>query len=437
MIQLIRRAATAVAAVAMLGAMGACEDEIPTATGYDLFPGGASPTTVVTEFGGADLLLRQEVYEGFGNPRLTPFLVVANDFDDELDANSLVRFTEFPDSVTYGVAGSSRRDSIASYAGGRLLVEVDSLASHPVATTRLLVYELTQGWDSTSVSWDHAVDRPGEQVPWTTAGGSVGTLLDADFWFPGDTASRDTVTLELDSAAVSRLRSEGHPGLLITTDQPGTRLKLSGFTFEGDARPAGDADTLVQVRTMEGPQSFVYTPDEPENPDVLASGGLTGSRSVLILDLEQEVEACPEGGGECTSMPLSEVTLNRAQLVLQALPVPGGHRPLATPSVQLRQVAEPELGRYAPLGAALAQDTITPAAFSEEGGGEFTLDLTSALLRYRAEKARAESEGGTVDPELGFAILTTYQVPDIGLLWFDRSPRLRVVYTLPLNPSLP
>ena len=68
--QLIRRAARAVAGVAMIATLAACDDETPTATGYDLFPGGVSPTTLVTEFGGSELILLEEVHEGFGDPRL-------------------------------------------------------------------------------------------------------------------------------------------------------------------------------------------------------------------------------------------------------------------------------------------------------------------------------------------------------------------------------
>jgi hypothetical protein len=207
--------------------------------------------------------------------------------------------------------------------------------------------------------------------------------------------------------------------------------------FAGDARPAGNPDTLVEVRTEERVDVFIFTPSAPENPDVLATGGLRGDRSLITLDLDQEVEACPADGGPCTSIPLREVTLNRAQLVLDPVPVPGGHRPVATPTVQLRRVAEPELGRLAPLGPLVASDTISPSAFEEESEDDFALDVTTALLQFITVQNRAEADGEEVETEMSLALLTSFEVPDLGLLWFERSPRLRVIYTLPLNPALP
>ncbi|HEX6927471.1 MAG TPA: hypothetical protein VF167_18755 [Longimicrobiaceae bacterium] len=433
---LIRRTLRGASALAVTGALMACDNEIPTATGSDLFPGGLTPTTLLAEFGGSDFLLSEEVFRGFGDPRLSPFLLVGNDFDGEFDAHTLVRFTAIPDTVSYTDDGAPQRAEIENYAGGRVLVHVDSLATTPRGTIRLLLWELDQAWDSSSVSWERAVDNEEQQVPWTTPGGTTARLIGSEFWIPGDTAQADTVALPLDSLAVARMRTEGHPGLMITSDQPGVRVKVTGLVFAGDARPAGNPDTLVEVRSEERVDAFIFTPETPENPDVLASGGLRGDRSLVTIRLDQEVEACPEDGGECTVMPLRDITLNRAQLVLQPVPVPGGHRPVATPTVQLRRVAEPHLGRLAPLGPLVASDTISPAAL-EEGGEEFTLDLTTALLQFLALQRSAIANGEEPETQMSLALLTSFQVPDLGLLWFERSPRLRVIYTLPLNPALP
>jgi hypothetical protein len=427
MMQPIRRALRGFAAVMASAALGACENEIPTATGPDLFPGGVSPTTLVAEFTGTDLILRQEAHAGFGDPRLTPFLIVADRFEEDLSANAIARFRGFPDSISYVSSGATVRDEVGSFVGGRVLVEVDRRASQPVETSRLFLRELTQPWDSASVTWTHAVDRPGEQVPWAQPGAANGPFLAENFWFPSDTATHDTVVWHLDSLTVDRLRQEDHPGVLVTLDRLGARLKLSGLTVALDVRPAGNPDTVVEFRTMEGAQTFIYTPAEPEDAAVLNSGGLRGNRSILTLDLEQEVEACPAGGGACTLLPLSEVTLNRAQLVFDPVPVPGGHRPLVAPRVQLRRIAEPELGRFAPLGTVVASDTISGSAFTEGSDREFALDMTNAVLQYIAEG----------EDEVSLGVLTAFEVPDLGLVWFERSPRLRVIYTLPLNPVLP
>jgi hypothetical protein len=252
--------------------------------------------------------------------------------------------------------------------------------------------------------------------------------LDISSWVPHDTAvSNDTVTWQLDSATVARLRSPDHPGLAVTSNEPGFRVQLSGLTFAGDARPSGKPDTVLEVRTMEGIQSFLYNPGTPQSTEVLSSGGLTGDRSVLTLDLEQLVEACPADGGPCSMLPLNEVTLNRASLIFEPVQVPGGHRPVVTPRVQLRRVAEPDLGRYAPLGEVIASDTISPSAFDAGTDRTFELDVSTAILGLLADTAS----------EVTVAVLTDFQTPDLGLLWFRRSPRLRLLYTLRSNPSLP
>ena len=117
-------------------ALAACDNEIPTANGSDLFPGGEVPTTLLVEVTGADLILREEVHEGFGDPRRAPFLIVANDFDGAFDAHTVARFADIPDSVTY-TSGTSRREEISAYQGGRVLTHVDSLATFPRSTATL------------------------------------------------------------------------------------------------------------------------------------------------------------------------------------------------------------------------------------------------------------------------------------------------------------
>lgn len=432
---LIRRVARGAAACAAFIALAACENEIPTATGSDLFPDGLSPTTVQVEFGGAGLLLREEVYAGFGDPRFAPFMLVANDFDGILDAHPIFR-VPVPDSVSYSVSGAARREEIQTYRGARFVLEVDSLASAPAQTSRILLWELAQPWDSATVTWENASEGDEGVVPWTTPGGTLGTLISDDFWIPESPTQGDTLRLALDSATVARMREPGHPGFALTTERVGSRLKISSLSFVANAVPAGMPDTTVEVTAEDGPRQFLFTPQQEEVPNVLESGGFRGDRSILTIDLDQEVEACPEAGGPCTILPLRNVTVNRAQIVLEPLHVPG-FRPLVDPTVQLRRVAEPELGRYAPLGSVIATDTIRATAFAPGTDREFMLDVTGTLLQRLALQRAAIADNEPYDPELHFAILTTHAVPDLGLLRFQRSPRLRVLYTLPLNPALP
>lgn len=437
MMQLIHRARRGAAALLAIAALAACENEIPTASGPGLFPGEITPTTLVQEFTGDDFIVNEEVFAGFGDPRLSPFLLLAHQFDGAFDAHPIVRFSTLPDSVSYTLDDLPRRHEIASFAGGRLLVPVDSLASTPRQSTRLELFEIAQPWDSATVSWEYAVNSAEEQVAWTTPGGTRGRFLDEEFWLPGNETQQDTVVLTLDSLTVHQISTGEHPGFLLVTDRPGTRLKLSGMTLAVDARPASEADTLIELRTMEAVQQFLYTDEPVAGDDALVTGGLRGDRSLFTLDLAQEVEACPEDGGACRIVPLRDVTVNRAQLVLHPLEVPLGHRPLAVPTVQLRTVAEPELGRFAPLGSVIATDTISPSAFAPGTDREFALDISNTVLQRLAAQRAAIRRGEAFDTRITFALMTTYQVPDLGLLYFRSSPRLRVVYTLPLDPSLP
>ena len=432
---LIRRASRGAAAIAAFVAFTACDNEIPTATGSDLFPDELSPTTLQAEFGGADLLLREEVYAGFGDPRFAPFMIVANSFDGIFDSHPIFRLN-VPDSVTYSVAGAAQRDEIASYREARVVFVVDSLAAVPQLTTRLLLWELGQPWDSATVTWELASSGEGGPVPWTTPGGTRGTLVSDDFWIPESSTESDTISLALDSATVARVRAPDHPGFIVTSDRAGSRLKISSLSFVGDAVPAGAQDTTVEVSSSEGARQFVFNPPQDEVPDALESGGFRGDRSILVIDLDQEVEACPEGGGACTVLPLRNVTLNRAQFVLEPMYVPG-HRPLADPTLQFRLVSEPDLGRFAPLGSVIANDTIDAGAFAPGTDREYVIDMTATLLQRLGDQRRAVAEGRPIVSELSFAILTSHAVPDLGLLRFQRSPRLRVLYTLPLNPGLP
>ena len=432
---LIRRVARGVAACAAFTALAACDNEIPTATGSDLFPDGLSPTTLQIEFGGAELLLREEVYAGFGDPRFAPFMLLANRFDGILDAHPIFR-VPVPDTVTYSVAGVSRREEIQTFRDAQIVLLVDSLASAPAQTNRILLWELAQPWDSATVTWENASDGEAGAVPWTTPGGALGALVSDDFWIPESPTQGDTVSLSLDSATVARMREPGHPGFALTTERVGSRLKISSLTFVADAVPAGTPDTTVEVTSENGPRQFIFSPQQDAVPGVLESGGFRGDRSILEIDLDQEVEACPEEGGVCSVLPLRNVTVNRAQIVLEPLYVPG-HRPLADPTVQLRRIAEPELGRFAPLGSVLTSDTISASAFAPDTDREVTLDVTATLLQRLAQQRGAIAEGEPYDPKLSFAILTSHAVADLGLLRFQRSPRLRVLYTLPLNPGLP
>jgi hypothetical protein len=147
-------------------------------------------------------------------------------------------------------------------------------------------------------------------------------------------------------------------------------------------------------------------------------------RAILRIRLPASVPGC-EPSESCDDEALSRVTLNRVTLDLRTAPVPDGFGPVDSTIIQIRRVLEPELGRRAPLGEVLVQDTVSPAQFVA-GGDLVPLDVTATA---RAELAAGRSE-------LVVAVLAL-PVNRFSYLWFTTAPGLRLVYTLPLNLSLP
>lgn len=415
-------------ALGLAGAAG-CADDLPTATGEDRFPQGALPVTVELVLPPEAILLDDTVFGGFAGVENASYLLVANDFDGVLDSHVLARLSGFPDSVTYTVDGASRTDTAFAYTAGRVVTTVDSTASFPREPTTLRLYALDQAWDSSAVSWELAVDRAGEETPWRVPGGTPGTLLAEATWVPGDTVSRDSVVWAVDSLTVERIAREDFPGLLVTSERPGSRLQLSRLALQTGIRPATKADTVLSRTLSAGPQTFVFTPDPPQDPGVYRVGGITGARTVLRLSLDHRVPACanPASTPDCPLVTLREVTLNQAVLLLDPVPVPSGFRPLTATSLRVRRVLEPELGRLAPLGETLALDTVSASRFQGGGAAEVGLNLTRALISL----AETETATATV------ALLGDARTAQFGYAWFAERPRLRLVYTLPSRPRLP
>lgn len=152
---------------------------------------------------------------------------------------------------------------------------------------------------------------------------------------------------------------------------------------------------------------------------------MTGARTVLRLDLDYQVPTCADPTAGCPTVALKEVTLNRAELLLDALPVGSGFRPTVPNFLQIRPVLEPELGRHGSLGDLLTQDSIPAAFFQPPVDETARVNLTGVFQTY-ADSAR-----------VSLALLSVSRTPSFGTLWFTSAPRLRLVYSLPQTPKLP
>lgn len=412
-------------ALLALSLLGGCSDELPTAGGQDRFPGGVGPTTIEVLLFGDDVLIADDVYDHFSDPRLTSYLLVANAFDGELEAHTLARFTNFPDSVRHTAGGTARTDSLFEYVSGEMTTVVNPSASSAEGGATLRLWSIAQPWDSSQVTWQNAADGR----PWTEPGGTRGELLAEAVWTPGDTITADTVIFQLDSLAMRRVAAEGAHGVMITSETPDSRLQLRYLDLRARVRPESAQDTTLAVAIGTGPQTFVFTPQPPEAEGVYRVGGITGARTVLRLNLIRDVPGC-QGAGTfgCDSVSLKDVTVNLAELVLQPRAVPSGFRPLNTSPFLVRRVVEPELGRLAPLGQVILSDTVSASLFGPgEADEPVRIGLTTAI------QALIQTDSTT----LAVALLGESAAGQFGYQWYEAAPVVRLIYTLPLTPRLP
>ena len=408
------------AAVLALAALAACSNDVPTATGTDLFPSGTEMTTIDLLLPSDQFLSEDTVYDGYTDVRNASYLLVANLFDGALNAHGLVRFAGFPDSVEYNNGTIFVTDSVFTYGKGRITAQIDTLASVPQSMV-LRLYALEQPWDSSAATWQKA----SPQVAWRTPGGTLGDLIAEATWERGDTAQLDTVVWQVDSLAMKKLAAPGFAGLAVTAAQTGTRVQLSSLDVTAQVHPSSKPDTSLAVTPTTYTQTFIYDPPPPTSAAALRAGGISGARSILNLKLDHLVPTCADPAAGCPMVPLKDVTLNRAILILDPLSVPSGFRPTVTHFVQLRRVLEPELGRQGSLGEVLAQDSLQASLFEPPIGKSAEVDITLIVGAY-ADSA-----------SIRLAMLSTSQTASFGTLWFSRSPRLRLVYTLPRTPKLP
>lgn len=415
------------AALLVLAMTAGCADDLPTAGGEDRFPGGVTPTTIEVLLTRDDIVVADSVYDGFADPIRTSYLIAAEDFDGALDAHVLARFPNLPGRVTYTADGTSRTDSVYTLVGAEVRAVVDTAATATVGgTATLRIWSLEQSWDSTAVTWEMAAP----DTAWRVPGGTRGELLAEATWARGDTVAADTVVWQLDSLAISRVTAAGAHGLMVTSADPGSRVRLGRLSMTLMVRPESTPDTTVTAKvTGGGAQNFIFTPPPPQAAGVYRVGGITAARTVLRLDLGLRVPGCADPAAEpdCPTVLLDDVTINRAELVLTPMAVPSGFRPLRVSPMLVRRVVEPELGRLSPLGQALVSDTISAALFTGVDPAPVRLNLTTAV----------RTVVGTESRELDLALLGESVGGQFGYQWYVAEPVLRVMYTLPNIPRLP
>jgi hypothetical protein len=419
--------------LAALALAAACTDETPTFTGEEGFPPGATPVTREVIFPASEFFRTLGTYAGYTRASDLPAVVVANQFDEGLNAHALARFGPFPTQVSYRREGVERRDAAFSYTTSTLLMRVDTSASTPGPVT-VRVWRAEQEWERTSATWTTAVDTGAVRRPWTTPGGTRGALL-AEATFAGDSAAGDTLVLALTGSAVGSLAdSLTSEGVVITTSTPGARLEVFEMILRVGIRPDSAAPDTVILQNLgsAADRTTIYTPEPPTQPGVISVGGVLSARTLIELRPDQPVPNCA-AGQTCGTVPLRDVLLNEVSLLLRPVNVPNGFDPLTTVPLSLRVVDEVELGRTAPLGPRVLGDNLNPTQVYGFNEGDSIVALPiSFLARNLALADTLPRTFALVSELVGFT-----QPPTFGVAQFDAEPRLRIIYTLPARRRLP
>lgn len=347
----------------VLGSFGlqlGCSDESPTGVGSGLVGDGFRTYEVLLD--AAAFLRSDTTYDRIGELNRVGFGLVAEDYAGELDAHTLFQISRGV-SVSYQVDGSTVTDTLYTIVGGTMTLVLDSLAEQ-VGPVDIEVVELTESWDRATVSWDARVDTAGVSEPWTEEGGTPGAVLGEARWVGGD-----TIIIPLDSASASvwgDSASARHGGFLRTTSA-GARIRISELSFSFDVVPESN-DTIVPSGSLLA-RTLIASP-AASTPDVdeLRVGGAPAWRSALHFEPLKELRIpCSSEPTTCT-LPLSQVEVNLAALLLD--PIPVGSRQierfmrvdsraiLQAPGVPLsRSPMTPPLGRMT--------DSLTAANFAD------------------------------------------------------------------------
>jgi hypothetical protein len=403
----------------------ACADQTPTLVD-ETFPPGSVPVTREVILPASEFFRFLGSFDGYGGVAGAPFVVVANDFQG-LDARALVHFPGFPRTVAYQRDGTEQRDSLFTYVGGRLVMRVDTAASTAGDLT-LRVWTAAQQWHAPTATWEVAVDTGGVRTPWTQPGGALGDLL-AEGTFTVGPAAADSLVMLLSPEAVERLADTTSRGVIITVGESNRRLEIADLIVRAQVSPENARpDTIITVTVPSGGfRTTIYTPEQPgAPPGVIAIGGVRRARTLIELDPRQMVPGCP-AGITCPAVPLADVRINQVALLLDPLPVPNGFGPLGPTPVSLRLVQEPELGRFAPLGQSLLDQSLS-----------FSVRDTLVALPLTALAATL-IQNDTLPTT--FALVSesplTTSAPSFGVGFFGGEPRLRIIYTLPSRRQLP
>lgn len=403
--------------------LGACGEESPTDVGAGLLPAGLLRTVEVT-IDPSRYLVRDTSFSGYGSPGGTNLLIVADQRDGLLRSHGLLRFGP-PQRVVSGpdTVGTTQTDSVPEILSSRIVIFVDTVASHAASPVTVRIYESQEAWDRLTASWTMRVDSPTSQIPWEQPGGTIGPLIGVGQWNP----AVDSVLVAIDTMYVRTWEDTAvvRRGAIVVADGENSLFRSNAVSWRIDYRPAFNPDSVIVVTQESQARSFIFDPPAPTSTDMLRIAGVPGWRTVLQLRerLDTLQVPCPDQPG-CT-MPLSRVRITRASVQLQGVASPPGFAP--NDSIRIAAWALiPSQGvplARSPLGELMGlQSTPIPPG---PALAQYAAPVTE-LLRLLTEPPDTAA-----DPIPPYIALTPFtEGRSFGFATFEPLPPLRIVYTV-------
>ena len=318
------------------------------------------------------------VVGGYGRPAQTGSGLLAHEFENGLEARTLLRLGAYPTSVeVFDSLGTRRVETQLSIVSGSLWVTFDTTVAADFVVTAMKLDRLLEPWDARTATWELAIDSGGVQVPWSEPGGGAVETLRRLRWQRGRGAE---ALISLDSATVALLgdTTVSERGLMVSTESPGRRLGVSQARMELHVVPSINLDSTLFVPVNVTALTYVYTPSADPPSDIqLRAGGAPAWRSLFTLALPPSL---PGTGPVCarTTCPiaLTSTRVNHASILLTTRP---GDQTAFTPAdtmgLEVRGVLAPELLPKSPVTAplfvdslGLATGTAVPAEAFRPGG---------------------------------------------------------------------
>ncbi len=425
------------AAVPLLWILAAgCQEALPTAAHEDLVPKGVT-VEVMLPF--SDFAENARVFGGYGRASDLGGGFIARDFggedaEDGLEAATLVRFGNYPTFVSVlDTTGTTRPDSSLTFLSGRIVARFDtgsSVVPGP-GPVRVRAQATTEPWDGVSATWQFAVDTLNHRVSWSIPGGGAVEEIGSAVW---DVTAGDSLEIEVDSVRVASWAdaSDLSRGVRLTTDEPGVRLRVRSARLWLETLPSIRPDTLLQVRAATETTTFVYDPAPAPPGDALRVGGAPAWRTVLSLQIPEELRGPPE---LCAKLGcpfvIDEDHVSYAGLLFTSRETPRAFAPSDTLSMDLRAVLAPDFLPKSPLGPSMTGiigKILEPEWFSSPAGNRVEVPVT----RLVRDLLRGETTSG--DPVTGtVALLSTFEPLSLEYASFAgkgaSAPRLRLILT--------